>query len=114
MAPTSTSVRVVFNNFPAIQAGLRSKAGMVVRKAALDIEARAKTKAPVDTGALRNSIAAQKHPSKPFSWVVIVGVEYGIYQEFGTVHHGAQPFLFPAAHEVEPQFLAALNSLVGP
>jgi len=36
------------------------------------------------------------------------GVEYGIYQELGTVRQGyAQPFMRPAAEQVRPGFNAA-------
>jgi HK97 gp10 family phage protein len=110
MPATTGNIRIVFNNFPAIATGLRSQAGLAVSKAARDIQGRAQTKAPVDTGALRNSIQAAQ--VRPFAWRVTVGAEYGIYQEFGTRRMPARPFFFPAVHEVEPSFIAALSNLV--
>jgi HK97 gp10 family phage protein len=35
-------------------------------------------------------------PESPFEAIVGVGVEYGIHQEFGTVHSPAQPYMTPA------------------
>ena len=45
-----------FNHFDAIADALKPAVGQVVRKTALDIQARAASKTPVDTGFLRNSI----------------------------------------------------------
>jgi HK97 gp10 family phage protein len=104
-------VRVVYNHLPKIAAAIRPAAARAVAKAAFDIEGRAKTLAPVDTGALRGSIAAQK--VSDLAWRVSVGQEYGIYQEFGTRFMPAQPFLLPAAQAVGPSFLAAMRQLVG-
>jgi HK97 gp10 family phage protein len=45
-----------FNHFPAIIDAFKPAVGQVVRKTALDIQARAASKAAVDTGFLRSSI----------------------------------------------------------
>lgn len=85
----------------------------VVRRIALEVEAIAKRKAPVDTGALRASIytrtagggeespGAQALPA-PERGVAHVGpsVEYGVYQELGTSDMAPQPYLAPAVAEV--------------
>lgn len=57
------------------------------------VEVDAKYLCPVDDGTLRASINSRVEGD-----VGIVGtnVEYAIYQEFGTIKMGAQPFLFPA------------------
>lgn len=98
------------NILPPIIAGLEAKAEAFTAKAAHDIEAGAKSRAPVDTGTLRNSIQATK--TGPLAWRVTVGVEYGLFVEWGTAHMAAQPYLGPAVQEVRPQFLAAMRSLV--
>lgn len=59
-------------------------------------EGYAKKLAPVDTGNLRNSIT---HDVDDGESAVYIGtnVEYAPYQELGTIHIKAQPFLKPAA-----------------
>jgi HK97 gp10 family phage protein len=131
------STRVDFNHFPEYESRLQQAADKMVRKAALDIERLAKQKAPVDTGALRNSIytvtstdsdytAASSSAGKrnqdaeqfppveqqpPGQAIVAVGMSYGAYVEYGTRHMAARPYLTPAAETVRPQFLAAMGRL---
>lgn len=59
----------------------------VLAQAALEVERRAKLKAPVDHGRLRASISAFK--TAPLEHGVKVGVEYGAFVEFGTGQRGA-------------------------
>jgi hypothetical protein len=54
----------------------------IIKLHALNIQANAAKDAPVDTGALKNSLHAQA--IDPENWIVEDGVEYGIYQELGT------------------------------
>ena len=105
----SYATRVVVNHIPAIQAGMEQRAGQIVRKTALDLEAQMKLRAAVDTGFLRSSIQAQKVGRS--HWVVTVGAEYGIYVEYGTRFNRAQPFFFPAIGEVRPAFIDAMRSI---
>jgi HK97 gp10 family phage protein len=90
----------------------------LVRRIAFEVEARAKQKAPVDTGALRASIytrtgregappavmteAERVELPAPEDGVAHVGpsVEYGAYQELGTSSNAPQPYLGPAVAEV--------------
>lgn len=109
MAQFTMKWRVVKNDFPKIIAGMESKAETFVAKAALDIEAQAKSRAPVDTGTLKNSIQATK--VGPAHWRVVVGADYGMYVEWGTGKMAAQPFLQPAILAVTPSFLRALRTL---
>lgn len=100
----TSGINRILRNLP----GNRDK---VVRRVALEVEARAKQKAPVDTGALRASIytrtgnelspGTQELPT-PENGVAHVGpsVEYGLYQELGTSEMAAQPYLGPAVAEV--------------
>lgn len=104
--------RVTRNEFPKIIAGMEAKAEAIASKTALDLEAHAKTRAPVDTGTLKNSIQAFR--IGPGHWRVVVGAEYGVYVEWGTVKQRAQPFFQPAVLAVTPAFLQALKAVTQP
>lgn len=58
-------------------------------------EGYAKKLAPVDTGNLRNSITHTVDEDEPAAYIG-TNVEYAPYQELGTIHMKAQPFLKPA------------------
>lgn len=102
-------------------ADLRSSSGRVgaaaslaVRKTAADVERDAKINAPVDTGALKNSIGTTlTGDGRHGSMTATIGptVNYGIFVELGTSKMGAQPYLFPAADRHAPTFLAALAQI---
>lgn len=64
-------------------------------------EGSAKTHAPVDTGNLRRSIT-HEIGRRDLQRYVRVGtnVEYAVFQELGTRHHSANPFLRPAMEAV--------------
>lgn len=111
VAGTGITTRVIFNKWPQVKAGMESKAEAATAKAAMDMEAGMKARAPVDTGFLRNSIQAQK--IGPAHWRVTVGAEYGLYVEYGTRFTNAQPYFFPTIVEVSPTFLAAMRSITG-
>lgn len=96
------------SRIPQIRAGMEPKAASAVAKACMDIEAGAKGMAPVDTGALRNSIQSSVGG---LSGEVTAGVEYAIYQEFGTYKMAAQPFMTPAADAARGPFLAAMSRI---
>lgn len=97
------------DDLPRIIARIPVLADQIVTKAAMDIEAQAKTRAPVDTGNLKNSIQAVRIGIA--HWKVVVGAHYGMYVEWGTRFMAAQPFLQPAVNIVRPQFLAALRKV---
>jgi len=107
MAKSLVVTKIVLDRLPELQGQMRQRAGQAIRKAALDIEARAKAIVPVDTGNLKNSIQAQKE--KEFTWIVGTHVEYAPYVEYGTYKMAARPYLGPAAEEVRPQLLAAIE-----
>lgn len=103
---------IIHNDFPKITGNLKSKVPQIVAKAALDIEAGAKVRAPVDTGFLRGSITGRRISDE--HWQVTVGADYGIYVEMGTRHMAAQPYLRPAVDAVRDGFIQALRSAVKP
>lgn len=97
-------------------------------EAALEVERRAKTLAPVDTGRMRASIEAFK--DGPLQHGVAVHTEYAAFVEFGTGRAGggtdpgptpsdyvhgpstgqpSRPFLRPALHEVRAKLLSLLR-----
>lgn len=107
---------VILDRFPQIVANMPISVDRAVERAARNIEAEAKARAPRlkpgtmiisprYPGQLADSIrtyrVAQQH------WRVEATAEYAGYVEFGTHEHGAaQPFMTPAAHNVEPGFQA--------
>lgn len=111
-------------NVRNIEAGLEratkrvgAEAAKVVRRSAADVERLAKQNAPVDTGHLRGTISAEytgngRHAT--FSAEIGPTAAYGAYVEFGTSRHAPQPYMYPAAERVEPEFVAALENLADP
>ena len=66
-------------------------------------EGYAKKLAPVDTGNLRNSITHEVDEDEPAAYIG-TNVEYAPYQELGTIHMAAQPFLKPAVADHANEF----------
>lgn len=89
---------------------LTRRASQVVRKAALDTMADAKTLAPVDTGNLRNSITTDARQGDLVA-VVEATADYSAYVEFGTRRMRPQPFMRPAQDRNTPGFLEAISQL---
>lgn len=84
----------------------RDAAGSALLKTAADVVDLAKQLAPVDTGALRDSYAAEPLSST----TVLVGsdIEYAPFVEYGTSRSPAQPHLTPAFMQAEKTFEARL------
>ena len=85
----------------------------IVAKYALLIERDAKGLAPVDTGALRDSIT---HVLEGMAARVIAGEGLpdarAIFNEFGTSRMAAQPFMVPALEMHRAAFIAELRGLL--
>ncbi len=96
------SIRLDTKRLDEIAAKLGVNTDGAVKAVAFQVEGIAKTLAPVDTGALRNSIHTEK--MEEGTYMVADGVEYGIYQELGTHKMAAHPFLVPALEQVAKQF----------
>ena len=72
---------------------LALKMGIVVKKLEVD----AKGFAPFDTGFLMNHITSSVARKRSgILGRVRSGARYGIFQEFGTVHHPPHPFMRPS------------------
>lgn len=112
MAGTGVQVRVVSNRLPAMPALIRAAVADEVKRATLDVEARAKAKAPVRTGTLRRSIHSVFENGGQRG-LVGPSVLYGKFVEFGTRRMGARPYMRPAAEAVLPGFTAAVKRALG-
>jgi HK97 gp10 family phage protein len=128
MARNSTIVELDTRKLNALIRKIPGNVADAVAATAFAIERQAKINAPVDTGALRNSIysrvgksggnhteaAASVASARPGTQMGVLpepenattayvgpGVEYAVYVELGTSKRGAQPFLLPAVRAVE-------------
>jgi HK97 gp10 family phage protein len=87
-----------------------NKASEIVRTTAFEVEQKAKMLAPVDTGALKNSLKAEEHTG-PLSWWVHDGMNYGIFNEIGTSRMAAHPFMVPAVEGVRQKWIERWREL---
>jgi HK97 gp10 family phage protein len=111
MGGNGVTVTVVHNDIPQYAASMAARVEAVVAKAAHDIEAHAKGRAPVDTGFLRNSIGSQRVGDA--HWRISARAHYAVYVESGTRHMAAQPYMRPAADAVRPGFRKAVALVLG-
>lgn len=97
------------SNFDAILARAVERTELVVAKTAADIAAGGKARTPprVDTGAMLNAWDAQ--PTGDLEWEARNGVEYAIYNEYGTRHMAPHPMAIPAAEEAREPFERAMS-----
>jgi HK97 gp10 family phage protein len=107
MANVTATLR---SNLGEIARTMEAKAQVIVDKTAADIEAGAKIRSRVDTGAMKASWTVV--PVGPAHSEVRNGVEYVIYNEYGTRHMSAQPMAVPAAEQARPGFEAAAKRIV--
>ena len=76
-----------------------------VNQTVLYAQGEARATAPVDTGALKGSISTEfDRDAESATGTVYTNVEYGLYQEMGTVNMPAHPFMVPAAKASESTF----------
>lgn len=108
MAQPKVQIRVEFNRFPDLVQKAPGRARELVKKAAYELEARAKTEVPVDTGNLKNSISTS-FENDGLTGVVSTNVEYAAYVEFGTRRMAARPYMTPAAEQVRKSFERAVR-----
>lgn len=101
---------IVYNKIPQIAAGAKPAVERVLSKTAFDTEALAKVYAPVDTGNLMNSIAADK--VRDMTWRVTANADYAIYVELGTRRMDADPYLEPALRATWPAAVKAMGRAI--
>jgi len=122
-----------FNHIPQAIEAMERAAKEITAKGAFDVEAVAKSLAAVLTGFMRSAIYTVTSEGSTYgqgtsgeghlepelnegtddgqtAWVV-AGADYSIYQEMGTAHIPAQPFMVPAAEQVRPSYEAAWEKL---
>lgn len=90
------------------------KARLVVKTTALKVVRSAQLKAPVDTGATKNSISATFGGNAYVSTAVIgPTTHYAPYLEFGTARMSPRPFMGPALDQHTETFTQAMTQLGG-
>ena len=92
-----------------------TKGALVIRAVAARIERDARILAPVDTGALRNSVTTTTTgDGRSARATAEIGPtqSYGGYVELGTSRALGQPYLFPAADRHEPAFYSAVAQII--
>lgn len=110
------TVKVLRNDFPKLVAGVPTAVGRAVAETMVEVETGAKSRCPVDTGNLRNSITGQMQ--SPTAAVVGTGPQapYGVYVHEGARGRAGRPFLRQAVEAVRPRWAqritAALKGLV--
>ena len=76
-----------------------------VRETALVAQGDARQNAPVDTGALKGSISTEfDRNAESSTGTVYTNIEYGLYQEMGTVNMAAHPYMMPALNANKSTF----------
>lgn len=108
MADGFGEVRALAADLRGASAQARKMAGLAVRKAAFDLEAKAKQYAPVDTGFLRNSIGTDFAGTRA---TIGPTAHYGPFVEFGTRRQPGQPYMTPAADAVTVWLEKALTQI---
>lgn len=99
MSIDTTDMDRLAGDLAAAPARVGTLVSRALRKSAADIERDAKAFAPVDTGALRNSIGTDlAGDARSTSMTADIGptVNYAVYQEYGTSRMGPHAFMGPA------------------
>jgi HK97 gp10 family phage protein len=93
------SIRIDWNHLPRMAKAIRSSVESEAKAEAEELAAVAREEAPVDTGALRDSIRAIPQGDK--THLVEVGMFYGVFVNNGTRKMPANPFWDRARKRVE-------------
>lgn len=104
---TGVTIVVKSNRLPQISAQIRPLVATEVKKATLDVEAKAKARVPVKTGTLRRSIHSV-FENGGLRGIVGPSVLYGKFVEFGTRRMAGRAYMRPAAEAVLPGFAEAV------
>lgn len=87
---------------PSIIKRVQSNSNRAAYNFAQNVEGGAKRRVHVITGRLRNSIV--RHRTGPGSHRIIVGMHYGVYEEYGTRYRPPHPFFRPAVASAKAKF----------
>lgn len=99
------------------KARMLTKGPVVLRAATFRLQAYAMGAAPVDTGALRQSITVGFNGGLMAGWMEGVAgpeIRYGGYVEWGTERTRPQPYMLPALDRAAAEFHAAIESMADP
>lgn len=105
----ASTIQITYDHFPQLAAQLPVACGEIVQETLFDIETGAKLRVAVDTGALRASI--QGEMTGETSGEVATNIEYSVYQEYGTIHMPAHPYMTPAAEAARRPFMRKMENL---
>lgn len=108
MAFDVTELRALSKTFQVKGSDVEARAEVMVEKTAVDVEARSKVLARVDTGFLMGSISREVRGT---SAVIGPTAHYGIYLETGTSRMRPYPFMGPSLDAVSPGFVKAAEML---
>jgi HK97 gp10 family phage protein len=95
----------------SIQKSVRSNSHAAAYNFARRGSSAAKRRVHVITGYLRDSIHTEM--VAPGHHKIVVGANYGVYEEYGTRYRPPHPYLRPAVQEVRAQYLADLRNVFG-
>ena len=125
-------IQITYNEFA--EKGALAGIQKTMVETALKVHASATTIAEKDTSQMANSIMVQTNKeelgfnsvggqqaatdklstkAKELEYYVGTNVDHGVYQEFGTRHMKAQPFMRPAGEEVQGGNVAAIAKKYG-
>ena len=114
-SPISPTVTVVYNRIPELLVTVPAKVGAAVSYSAALLEGRIvaniSAKGIVDTGLYINSWNHEM--TDDMAAEVNSPVEYGMYNEYGTVHMAARPHILPAVETVRPIFSRLVSEAIG-
>lgn len=109
-------LETVTANLNQAKGAVGAKGAKVIRRNAAKVERAAKQFAPVDTGALRNSITTDVEGDGRFGGLsaeIGTDIHYGRFVELGTSRTAPAAFMGPALDRVTPDFVADCQALVG-
>lgn len=110
MGPGTIQVVIRKNNVASWSQRLRARVAMELEASAQRTLTAASSAAPVRTGELADSGEVRRRG--PLSFIVVFGVGLpdgrAIYQELGTSHHDAQPYLYPSFQMEIPTLMQRL------
>ena len=103
-----------FNHFSNIADALPQVLALVVTKTAFDcqgnIQGFIRSNGQIDTGFMLNSVHVEDGENEQTKYV-IVGANYGIYQNNGTRFMPGKPFFEPGIEKTRPGFEAACSAI---
>lgn len=102
MPITITGVNEAITSLTSFLSDFNAAKATLLKEAANQIVQQAQSRAPVDTGFLRDNIQITTETDDEIE--VTSQAEYSIYVEEGTSRMPSRPFMLPAAQEVENTF----------